>query len=118
MTMWAIWAMTDCEPHTLPILYHRVARPAHERDPAIADAAIQALKRPFRVLESALAEGDSHLVGARFTVADLNTAEVIRYAQGAPELFAEYPRVAEWLDSCQARPAFKAMMAARNAEPA
>jgi glutathione S-transferase len=65
-----------------------------------------------------LAEGGGHLVGSRFTVADLNTAEVIRYAQAAPELLAEYPRVGTWLKGCQARPAFKAMMEARNAEPA
>ena len=23
MTMWALWAMTECEPYTIQILYHR-----------------------------------------------------------------------------------------------
>jgi glutathione S-transferase len=34
----------------------------------------------------------------------------------APELFAANPTVAAWLATCHARPAFKAMMATREAE--
>ena len=36
----------------------------------------------------------------------------------APELFEAAPRVKAWLEACHARPAFKAMMAKREAEPA
>jgi glutathione S-transferase len=118
MTMWSLWAATECEPHTLQILYHRLSRPEKERDPAAAEAAVAALRRPFGVLDAALRDGGGHLVGGRFTVADLNVAEVFRYAQPAPELFAEAPQVKSWLEACQARPAFKRMMDARNAEPA
>ncbi len=118
MTMWALWAVTECEPHTIQVLYHRAAKPAEERDPAIADAAVAALWRPFSVLDSALGQGGGFAVGGRFTVADINLAEVIRYAQPAPELFATAPAVSAWLAACHARPAFQAMMAARNAEPA
>ena len=57
-------------------------------------------------------------VGYAVTVADINLAEVFRYAMPAPELFQAAPRVAAWLAACQARPAFKAMMARREAEPA
>jgi glutathione S-transferase len=117
MTMWTIWAATECEPHTIQILYHRVGNPTVTPDPAKAEAAVAALRRPFGVLEAALAEGGGHLVGRRFTVADINLAEVLRYAQAAPELFAEFPGVAAWLAACQARPAYQAMMSARNAEP-
>jgi glutathione S-transferase len=92
MTMWTVWAVTECEPRSIQILYHRVSKPESERDPAAADAAIEALKRPFGVLETALREGDGFVVGGRFTVVDINLAEVLRYAQPAPELFAEYPR--------------------------
>lgn len=117
MTMWSLWAMTECEPHTIQILTHRAARPEAERDEKIAQAAIAALSRPFGVLETALREGQGYLVGGRFTVADINLAEVFRYAQPAAELFAEHPNVAAWLEACQARPAFKEMMAERAAEP-
>ena len=62
--------------------------------------------------------GGGHIVGGRFTVADINTAEVVRYAMPAPELFEAAPRVTAWLAACHARPAFKAMWAKREAEPA
>jgi glutathione S-transferase len=117
MGMWALWAAIEAEPHTIEILYHRVARPPAERDAAIAAAAIAALRGPFAVLDRALA-ATGFLVGGRFTVADLNTAEVIRYAMPAAELFEAAPHVAAWLAACQSRPAFKRMMAEREREPA
>lgn len=117
MTAWALWAATEAEPHTIDVLYHRFAKPPAERDAAKADAAVAALRAPFAVLDAALAE-TGFLVGGRFTVADLNTAEVIRYAQPATELFDAAPRVKAWIEACQARPAFRRMMEARAAEPA
>jgi glutathione S-transferase len=118
MTMWALWAVTECEPHTINILYHRMAKPEPERDAAVAAAAVSAVQRPLDVLEAHLAASGGFVVGGRFTVADINTAEVIRYAQAAPELFTGRPALKGWIDACQSRPAYKAMMAARNAEPA
>ena len=117
MTMWSFWAATSAEPHTIEILYNRVGKPPEERDAAKADAAIAALQRPFAALDKALAK-TGFMVGGRFTVADINVAEVMRYARPAPELFATAPHVDAWLSACHARPAFKAMMAARDAEPA
>ena len=115
MTMWSIWAMTEAEPHTIEVLYHRVGNPHGPCDPAKADAAVAALRAPFAVLDAALA-ATGFLVGGRFTVADLNLAEVIRYAGAAPELFEAAPRVKAWLAACQARPACRAMMAERERE--
>ena len=117
MSMWALWAATEVEPHALAVLNHRVSKPAAERDPKVAQAAIEALRGPFAVLDNALA-ATGFLVGGRFTVADINTAEVFRYAMAAPELFEAAPRVKAWLAACQARPAFKAMWAKREQEPA
>jgi glutathione S-transferase len=104
MSMWALWAVTEVEPHALNVLYNRVGNPTAPKDPKVADAAVEALKGPFSVLDRALVDG--WLVGARFTVADINTAEIIRYAQAAPELFDAAPKVKAWLAACQARPAF------------
>jgi glutathione S-transferase len=117
MTMWTVWAVSECEPHSIQVLYHRVSYPADQRDPTVADNAVIALKRPFGVLEAALRAGGGNVVGGRFTVADLNLAEVFRYAQPAPELFDAFPGVGAWLAACQARPAFVEMMAERSAEP-
>ena len=117
MMMWALWAATEVEPSALQILTHRLSYPEHQRDAAVAGAAVAALRAPFAVLDRALA-GAGFAVGSRFTVADINLAEVFRYAMPAPELFAAAPRVKAWLAACQARPAFQAMMARREAEPA
>lgn len=118
MTMWALWAATELESQALTILYHRVGgAPGGVKDPKIADAAVTALRTPFAVLDAALAK-TGFLVGGRFTVADINMAEVARYALAAPELFDAAPNVKKWLAACQARPAFKKMWATRDAEPA
>ncbi|MFC3125204.1 glutathione S-transferase family protein [Pseudoroseomonas globiformis] len=116
MEQWALWAATEVEAQSLAILTHRGPGPKH--DPARAEAAAQALERPFTVLEGALSAGGGFLVGSRFTVADLNTAEVLRYAQGDTALFGKFPAIAAWIAACQSRAAFKEMMAEREKEPA
>lgn len=115
MGMWALWAATEVETNALNVLYHRTGSPNVSK--AMADAAIEALKAPFAVLDAALAK-TGFLVGGRFTVADINVAEIVRYAQAAPELFEAAPRVKAWIAACQARPAFKKMWEARDKEPA
>ena len=117
MGMWSLWAATEVEPHALNVLYHRVGNRSGPMDAKVADAAVEALKAPFAVLDSALAK-TGWLVGGRFTVADINVAEVVRYAQAAPELFDANPKVKAWLAACQARPAFKKMWDVRDKEPA
>lgn len=117
MTTWSLWAATEVEGHAINIIYHRVGNAGRPMDPQVADEAVEALRAPFAVLDAALAH-DGYLVGARFTVADVNVAEVVRYAQSAPELFTSAPHVKAWLAACQARPAFKKMWAARDSEPA
>jgi glutathione S-transferase len=117
MIQWSLWAATTAEPHTINVLYHRIGKPLAERDPAIAKAAVEALRAPFAVLDAALGK-TGFMIGDRFTVADINVAEVMRYALPAPELFEAAPRVKAWLAACHTRPAYKAMMAKRDAEPA
>jgi glutathione S-transferase len=117
MTMWSLWAATEVEPHALQVVTHRVAKPPAERDAKIAQAAIETLRTPFAVLDKTLA-ATGFIVGGRFTVADINVAEVVRYAMPAPELFEAAPHVKAWLAACHARPAFKAMWAKREEEPA
>ena len=84
----------------------------------MAQAAIAALRGPFAVLDRHLMMHGGYAVGGRFTVADINLAECVRYASVAGELFDAAPAVKAWLGACQARPAFRAMWAKRDAEPA
>jgi glutathione S-transferase len=116
MAMWSLWAATEVEPHSIQVLYHRASYPPEKRDPAVAQAAVDALRAPFGVLERELA-GSGFLVSNRFTVADINVAEVVRYALPAPELFEGTPALRGWLAACHARPAYKRVMADREREP-
>jgi glutathione S-transferase len=115
MTMWTLWAATECEPHSVKIVLNYADR---GRNVGIINDAVAALKRPFAVLDEALRAGNGHVVGGRFTVADLNLAEVVRYAQPVPGIFAGYPHLQAWIEACQARPAFREMISERNAEQA
>jgi glutathione S-transferase len=118
MTMWSLWAVTEVEGNALTVMQNRVAKPPAERDAKAAATCVEALRAPFAVLDKHLAANGGWLVGKRFTVADINLAECVRYAQSAPELFEAAPNVKAWLAACHARPAFKAMWAKREAEPA
>lgn len=114
----ALDAATAIEPHSLPILYAHAENRADTHDGAAEVAAhAAALARPFARLDAHFATHD-HLIGGRFTVADINLAEIIRYAQAHPTLIAGYPALDRWIRACQARPAFQDMWARRNAEPA
>jgi len=115
--MWSLWAATEVETHSLNVLYHMAAKPEAERDAKLARDSVEALKAPFAVLDKALA-GSGYVMGGRFTVADINVAEVVRYAMPARALFEANANVKRWLESCHARPHFKAMMARREQEPA
>jgi glutathione S-transferase len=115
---WTLFAVTSVETTAIEILY--VQRDGMEATPegqAAISIAAEKLRRPLKRLEAHLA-AHSHLVGDRFTVADINLAETLRYAQGHPTLLAEFPAAKQWLETCQARPAFQRMWTARLAEPA
>ncbi|WP_333817059.1 glutathione S-transferase family protein [Tabrizicola sp.] len=115
---WTLLAVTAVETPALEIL--NVQGAGGDKTPegqgAIAINA-EKLRRPLKRLQAHLA-AHPYLVGDRFTVADLNLAECLRYAQGHPTLLAEFPAVKAWLETCQSRPAFQRMWAARLAEPA
>ena len=116
--MWALWGAIECEAHTLNLQQHMAAFPPEKRKPELVEAALAALAAPFAVLDRTLAEGGGFVMGGRFTVADLHLAEIIRYAKPATQLFDAAPHVKAWLAACHSRPAFQAMWAAREAEPA
>jgi glutathione S-transferase len=116
MTMWSIWAVGECETAAVEILLNTFPRAGERADPSKVEAAIAKLHKPFGAMDTALRNGNGFLVGGRFTVADINVAEICRYAQPAKSLFNAFPVVKAWLDTCQTRPAFIETMAAREKE--
>ena len=109
MLQWALYGVASIEANALAIL-----NAVESGDRAPIAAAKAALERPMRVLDDHLAGG--HMVADRFTLADLNMAEIIRYIRADPEFLAKFPNVLKWLDACQARPAFQRMWSERAAE--
>ncbi len=115
---WTLLAATAVEGPALELMLIANAggQATPEGQAALAIAA-ERLRRPLGRLEAHLPD-NSQLVGARFTVADLNLAECLRYAQAHPGVIGEFAAVRDWLAACQARPAFQRMWAARLAEAA
>lgn len=116
MLQWTTWAATEVEPHAVRIiLTYDVKAEDSDQGKATIGAARVALRTPFSVLDAHLSDRD-YILGDRFTVADLNVAEVFRYAMSQSAMFEAAPRVRAWLTRCQARPAFKRVMAIRAQE--
>ncbi|NRP71282.1 Glutathione S-transferase GstB [Ensifer psoraleae] len=117
MGNWTMWAATEVEPHAVKIIlaYDNGIENTPEGQARIA-ACAQSLEKAFSVLETHL-KGHDYVVGNRFTVADLNLAEVFRYTMSQTALFERHPHVKAWLARCQSRPCFKAMMEERLKEP-
>ncbi|MTD99432.1 glutathione S-transferase family protein [Paracoccus sp. YIM 132242] len=117
MMQWSFYAATSIEPDALTILFlHARSRLQSGEDQALVAHAAERLVRPLSVVEGHLSTR-RHLMGDRFTVADINMAEVLRYAQGYCELMGQFPATMAWLEACQSRPAFRQMWEARLAEP-
>lgn len=117
MEQWSLFAATSIEGPALDIATTPAAAAETPEGQAHLALSCEKLRRPLARLEQHLATQD-WLVGNRFTAADINTAEIVRYAQGHPTLLAEFPHAKSWLERSQARPAFKAMWERRLAEPA
>ncbi|MCC7319417.1 MAG: glutathione S-transferase family protein [Rubellimicrobium sp.] len=118
MEHWALYGATAIEDAALALqTLHGEGRQETDAGRAGIAALLARLARPLAVLEGHLAR-DGQMVGGRFSVADINMAEIIRYATAEPAALAPWPAIAGWLARCQSRPAFKAMWARRLAEPA
>jgi glutathione S-transferase len=114
MVNWALLAATGIEEHALAIMR---AQAAGTPEAPQAETARAALVRPLGVLEAQLS-ATGHVLGHRFTVADIMLAEVVRYATAQPGFLDPWPATKAWLAACHARPAFAALWARREAEPA
>ncbi len=113
---WGLYGTSAIEPLALDIMWTYVkGRAQSEAGMAELERLRAALMRPMAVLEAHLVR-KGVMVGDRFTVADINMAEVLRYAAFDAPLMARFGAVAAWLERCHARPAFKMMMASRAAE--
>lgn len=101
---WSFWAVTECEAPAFRVLLHGFLLPEAERRPEEGAAGLRQLARPLGVLQGELG-GRDHLVGGRFTVADLNVAAVLGWLNAARADLGAWPAVQAWLGRCLGRPA-------------
>lgn len=110
MLSWAFLAATALEPAAEVVFLNGFWAPEEERDAARIAPAMQALERPLAALEAHL-ERAGHLVGERFTVADVDLVSVLGWvAVGGGDL-APYPSTVAWLARCGGRPAARRVLA-------
>ena len=101
---WSLWAQGQLEPWIMrdALLLSLRKSLAEHTAPMVAAA--------LTTLDRALADRD-WLVGAAFTVADLNVAAVLSPSRSEHLELTPYANVAAWLAACYARPASKATRA-------
>lgn len=105
---WSFWAIGEVDRGVNIWSLHAVRLPPAERDAAKRDEALKVLAAPFAVLDAAVAK-TPYLIGADFTVADLNVAAVISRAVDMD--LSHVPRLAAWLARCLGRPAARQALA-------
>lgn len=110
---WTLWAANEAEPHVMRWGYNTYIKPPAERDAAEAHAGAEALAAPLGVLEGELADRP-FLLGADFTMADLNVACVLYNCWRNGFDLSPYPRVKGWLDRVMNRPAAQRARAQRE----
>ena len=101
---WSVWGISEIEPLQMQIVIQRLFTPEDKRDAKVEERAVNGLQRPLKVLDAALAARD-WLVGAQFSVADLNLAAVMHLMKSMRVDIGEYAAVQRWLTACHARPA-------------
>jgi glutathione S-transferase len=101
---WSFWGMLECEGHIITVFANRMMRPEAERDEKAAMAAIEAIKKPLKVLDDALKDRP-FLLGNDFSVADLNVAGVLMLGTFIRLDLSATPKAQAWLEKCLARPA-------------
>ncbi len=107
---WSVWAISEIEPLQMQIVVQTLFTPEDKRNPAVIEAAAKSLQRPLKVLDAAL-QGRDWLVGAAFSVADLNVASVMYLLKAIRMGYAEHANVRRWADACYARPALTRALA-------
>jgi glutathione S-transferase len=106
---WSVWAMTEVETPLIEVLLHRMFLPAEQREEKLAQAGLEKLQAPLRVLDAQLATR-KHVLGDQYTVADVNLASVLSWAPLVQIDLSAYPHLTRWLTECSTRPAAKAAM--------
>ncbi|HEX4409209.1 MAG TPA: glutathione S-transferase family protein [Xanthobacteraceae bacterium] len=99
---WSFWAISEVDRGVNIWSLHAVRLQPNERNVALREEAFKVIDAPFKVLDTAVSK-TPYLLGADFTVADLNVASVISRAVDMD--LSPWPHLKSWLLRCLDRPA-------------
>jgi glutathione S-transferase len=108
---WTMWALTEVDRGVNIWSLHAVRLPPAEREAAKRDEALKVIAKPFQILDAAVSK-QNYLLGADFTVADLNVAAVISRAIEMD--LSAVPHLKAWLTRCLERPAAREALALKS----
>ena len=108
---WSLWETDRLDRQIVDYVRHTKALPEAERKPELAEKAWKEVVPALDVLETALSKS-KYLLGAAFTVADLNVASALFRALSVD--LAKWPHVDAWMKDCWGRPAAKKARAMRD----
>ncbi len=101
---WSFWVMTAVDAQLLQYLKFKLGIMGVQKDEQQAATVIETLDRPFRAINSVLADR-TYLLGDEFSVADLNVASVFMWAQMGQVPMTQYPHLENWASRCLGRDA-------------
>jgi glutathione S-transferase len=108
---WSFWAIAEVDRGVNIWSLHAVRLAPVERNTALREEALKIIAAPFKVLDAAVSQ-QPYLLGAHFTVADLNVAAVI--SRAADMDLSSWPHLQAWLTRCLDRPAARAALALKD----
>ncbi len=108
---WSFWALAEVDRGVNIWSLHALRLPPGERNTALREEALKVIAAPFKVLDAAVAR-QPYLLGADFTIADLNVAAVI--SRAADMDLSARPHLNAWLARCLDRPAARAALALKT----
>lgn len=111
---WTLWTATELEPVAYGRLRETMFKKPEERDEKLLADLAEKAKPLMDVLAAALQPGPN-LLGAAFTVADINAACGVEYLVRSGFDLAPWPKVDAWYKACTARPANQKVQAMRAA---
>jgi glutathione S-transferase len=102
---WSLWGISTLQHEALRVLHHVMIIPPEHRSAYEVEHGKKSVQRYLDHLESAL-PSSGFLVGGRYTVADLNVASVVNLCTAMTAGRAG-SRVAAWMETSKARPAWQ-----------
>jgi glutathione S-transferase len=109
---WTIWSAATLGPVMFRYMMNTQDRyPAEARNAKQAESAKGEVDKLIAMVESRVAE-HPYFLADTFTYVDLAVASALGFWRMSGHDFSTHPHIAKWLDACQSRPAFKAVMGA------